>query len=271
VNATSSGNYYYTYVTGGSFELTAALEAGKYRLAGDSDRASTDGGSSTGLFEVGSNLSLQPTDYGDSSLVGYWRFNDGSGTSAYDASGNGRTGTLTNGPTWQTFESCASGGCVRFDGTNDYVDIGAVPHPTEFTKGAWVKINVADVCGGGEATRCSVIGPYFEVDTSNRRVEFYGNQLNPNGWHFTPNNSIVNNQWHMVTAAYGSGTLRLYIDGALRQEVSAARTGTIDSSAIIGAYSSPTLRFFSGFIDDVRIYNRALSTAEISAIYNATK
>jgi hypothetical protein len=49
-------------------------------------------------------------------LVGWWKFDEGSGTVAYDSSGNGNDGNLTNGPTWTTGKI---GGALSFDGVND--------------------------------------------------------------------------------------------------------------------------------------------------------
>ena len=55
-------------------------------------------------------------------LVGYWLFNEGSGTTVQDSSGNSNTGTLVNGPIWVTGRY---GPGLNFDGVNDYVDVGS--------------------------------------------------------------------------------------------------------------------------------------------------
>jgi len=59
-------------------------------------------------------------------LEGHWTFDEGAGTSAGDSSGNGNTGTLVNGPTWDTGKI---GGGLRFDGSNDYVDVSSTMNP----------------------------------------------------------------------------------------------------------------------------------------------
>ncbi|MCX6702678.1 MAG: type II secretion system protein, partial [Candidatus Wolfebacteria bacterium] len=99
INVTSTRNYY-TYVMGGSWQLATAMESIKYKMGGGADKTSKDGGQYPGLYEEGTDFSLLPIDYGDSSLMGYWKFDEGSGTTAYDYSGNNATGTLTNGPVW---------------------------------------------------------------------------------------------------------------------------------------------------------------------------
>lgn len=97
INSTSTGEYY-TYTPGGSWELTAFLTSNKYKMGGGTDKSSTDNGSYPDLYELGTDLTLLPVSR-DPSLVGYWKFNEGSGTSAYDASGKGNNSTLNNGPT----------------------------------------------------------------------------------------------------------------------------------------------------------------------------
>ena len=94
----SSSRLYYTYTTDGAkFELTAALESQKYKLGGSNDAVGTDGGTLTTVYEKGTKLGLEPLDYGAPSLVGYWTFDEGNGTTAYDWSGSGKTCTGVSG------------------------------------------------------------------------------------------------------------------------------------------------------------------------------
>jgi len=118
-NATSSK--YYTYVSGGSWELSAVMEAVSNKLGGDNDRVSGDGGEYADIYETGTNLELLPVDR-NPNLVGYWQFDEGTGTNTYDASGNGNDGTLVNTPTWTTAR--VGDYALEFNGENTYVDIG---------------------------------------------------------------------------------------------------------------------------------------------------
>src|SRR3989338_2141929 len=77
-------------------------------------------------------------------LVGHWKFDEGTGLSAVDSSGNNNTGTLVNGPTWTTGKI---GGALNFDGVDDYVNMG-IGSATESIGGGsavsvslWIKIN----------------------------------------------------------------------------------------------------------------------------------
>ena len=78
------------------------------------------------------------------------------------------------------------------------------------------------------------------------------------------------NQWVMVTATYDGNAAKMYINGVLggSSNISSSVTST---NMFIGASNSGGYQDFPGLIDDVRIYNRALSAAEVQALYNAEK
>ena len=74
-------------------------------------------------------------------LIGHWKFDEISGTTATDSSGNNNNGTLTNGPTWTTGKI---NNALSFDGTDDYVNAGNPPSlnlTSSFTLSAWVYSN----------------------------------------------------------------------------------------------------------------------------------
>ena len=121
---TISSSQYYTYVPGGSWELTASLESNKYK--GIDNLTGKDGGTSFNSYEIGSNLKLTPSQVEeganrDPSLVGYWTFDEGTGATSTDASGKGNNGTLVNGPAWTTGKV---NNALSFNGTNNYVNSG---------------------------------------------------------------------------------------------------------------------------------------------------
>jgi len=102
IDPINSGFQYYTYVTGGSWELGAILESEKYKL-----EAVVDGGPDPTMYELGNDLNLAPFIRG---LVGYWAMNDSSGGVVKDSSGYGNDGTLVGSPTWTTGKV---GGCFK--------------------------------------------------------------------------------------------------------------------------------------------------------------
>ncbi len=259
---TSSTGLYYTYMptNTGTYELTSLMESEK-----GSKQAIVDGGVLPGVLEVGSTIAQTPP-LRDRGLVGYWTFDEGAGTTTYDRSGNNNNGTLTNSPIWQTATNCRRGGCLSFDGVDDYVIIGnqGVYNLTnEVTLVAYLKTSSA--------------GPLTII----RRTNQYMIRLaTSKGWGWSGSGSnvagttvISDTQWHQVvfSASRFNGSQKMYIDGVLEgQNLNAGLASFVPDSLYIGS-TTGNMEFFNGLIDDIRVYNRVLSAAEVLALYNATK
>ena len=264
VNSTSSGNYY-TYVTGGSWALTALLESRKEI----ENTARKDGGYDPERYEIGSNLTLWRNASG---LVGYWKFDEGSGTTAYDSSGNNNHGTLYNGPTWTQGKV---GGALSFDGVDDYVNCGNSTslQPTSITFGGWLYLY-------GWLDKITSYGSHHIF-----MAEGYAIATNSSAWSVWVNDSTGRrsrsishnnklNEWHFVMVTYDevSGYMKFYWNGVLRDTfyISAGQPIVYTGSKLLRIGNGSSFDT-DGLIDEVRIYNRVLSEAEIRAIYNATK
>ncbi|MFZ3031807.1 MAG: LamG domain-containing protein [Candidatus Moraniibacteriota bacterium] len=235
-----------------------------------------------GGTRVDSSVSqAQGTGRLDSGLVGYWGLDDGiddgSSTSATDSSTNGNTGTLTNGPTWTTGQI---GGAVNFDGTDDHITAGA---PTALnmtgtmTVSAWI---YPETFGGGggkgrivDKDSNATTGFIFSVD----------NVTVASGFAFMVNttvaprflgaaNTITLNTWQHVTATLdGNKIATLYKNGMKVASASVSELPTTGSNNfVIGGRTSDNLRNFDGSIDEVRVYNRALSAEEAANLYRLT-
>lgn len=193
----------------------------------------------------------------------------GSGTSWYDIGGNGYTGTLTNGPTYDS----SNGGSIVFDGSNDYV-IGATTLNinNSVTMEAWIYPTSAPsgVSGGGFII--SNIGYYLELK-STRVVRSYFYGLSSPGYH-DGTVAVSLNTWSHVVAVRNSSdsTIKHYINGTLDNTISSI-TGTINNGLQnyqVGAYSGGSYSF-TGRIATCRVYNTALSAAEVSQNFNALR
>ena len=199
----------------------------------------------------------------ETGLVGYWHFDENASSTAYDATGNVNNGTLKNSPTWQTGTNCKAGSCLSFNGTNNYIQLGtSQSYASALTVSAWVFHTSAsdwdDIVSGG----CGNILFGF----SNNVLNFGGQCNNP----FTPisYSTNINSAWHYVAGTYDGSAANLYVDGSL-----------VASSTKSGVFSvfTPTIggegitENFTGRIDEVRIYNRALSASEILGQYNDLK
>ncbi len=265
VNTTSTGNYY-TYVVGGSWKLTSSFESEKY-----AKKMNTDGGTDPALFETGSNLSLLNTGRG---LVGYWKFDEGSGISANDSSGNDNIGILTGSPTWTTGKV---GGALNFDVVDDYVtviDSSSLGFTQGFTAEAWIRPDTCTPAGSGHNT---VIGKESEFLFAFQTSCKMANYIYAGGsWTYDSSANIYNvpiGTLSHYAMTYDGNKIKTYLNGELKGS-GTSKSGNMGNTAnLLGIGKRPYSgsQYYDGFIDDVRIYNRALSAAEIAAIYNATK
>jgi Tfp pilus assembly protein PilV len=251
---------------------------------------SYDGGGSTNLISdlavdgsfiytagtLGNIWALQKRNISDGSIYGtgasaYWSFDEGIGTHVYDASGNGITGTLgpsATSPTWVT--STAS---MRFDG-GDYITASTTQGLNPFastTASAWFKTTstVASTKILGKTTGCASTGYLIWMDENavgDGRVSWW---VGDGPWLDSPATSTYNDGvWHHVVGTYDGYTSRLYVDGNL--STSSARGVENPTSAAVFEIGGSTVGCGSGFvgeIDDVRIYQRALSASEVSTLY----
>jgi len=279
-NTTSSLNYY-TYITGGSFELTAAMESAKYKMGGSNDVSSRDNGLYPELYEMGSNLTLLPVNYGDTSLVGYWKFDEGSGTTAYDASGHGANGTIYGGSTYTT--SKVGSYSINL-GNGNYVNIPSstltTPNTNDFTVGLWIKIPFAAIGTDNSYPNIFLKGlttgapahtwGFIGGSTSTSTVRFQ--QTSDVGGTFPVNLStgVLADGWHYLITKRSGSTTQLYVDGIYSTQSTSGGTNLNTTSNFSVGGNSSNGSYFIGQIDDVRIYNRALSAAEVQAMYTAT-
>lgn len=223
--------------------------------------------------EVANLYRLTTPTGADTSLKGYWSFNgkDMNGTTAYDRSGAGNTGTLTNGP---TVTPGKVGQALSFDGSNDYIAVSsssALNPTTAITLSAWVKRSTTGV-------RQFILskGDFGFASTTQYWIEFTSADLVTFGFHNSTNaytisspSAITDSNWHHIVATYDSTTRRLYIDGV--QVNSAALALSINSNSgefTIGTSATSHGSPYSGSIDEVRVYNTALSAAQIKAFYD---
>lgn len=214
----------------------------------------------------------------DSHLVGYWKFDETSDATAFDSSGNSNTGTLTNGPVWTTGKA---GNALQFDGVDDYVDTGngaSLQITGAITLAGWVKLNSLSsdnaFFGRGQALGSNGNRGYFVSFTGSSTKKIYFDTYNTTTRDalFTGSNAINDNNWHYVVATWdgtsGINSKKIYLDGLLDAQKSSSITeiGAPNVNFRIGADSNQDLHT-NGLIDEVKVYNRALSISEIIEEY----
>ena len=186
-----------------------------------------------------------------------------------DLSGNGNTGTLTNGPTY----SSTNGGSVVFDGIDDYVDISTSPNLTNPLT-ICTFVNKSFITGSNQI----IYGPSANVNDNwlsvyGDRVQVFATQTaDVNNFTIQSNTVITANKWYYITVIVNDNVISLYVNGVF-DVASSPQAFTIagwNSTARIG--QRPTGQFiFNGSIANVHGYNRALSATEVLQNYNALK
>ncbi|HYE98986.1 MAG TPA: LamG domain-containing protein [Planctomycetota bacterium] len=217
--------------------------------------------------------------------AGYWKGDDAGATTAVDSSTLPRPGanpgTYMNGattvsplpgtPAAFTFGNTR---CMSFDGVNDHVMIPSFGSFTTFTVAVWIRRT------GATAARESIVS-YKEGNGVNMGFVLCLNengssqfprqfvQINGTWRHAEQAVAVPLNTWVHLAGVYDGTAIRLYRDGA--EVASYLQTGVMTNTGsqnvVIGARASGDLHAFPGLVDDVRIYGRALSAAEILSLY----
>ena len=200
-------------------------------------------------------------------LVLWLKFNEGSGNIAYDSSFYNNHGTIC-GATWTDGKF---GKALRFDGVDDYVDCGdidAIDGATEITVTAWVKWGgtVGGLIDPQEFHRKQNVYA-FGGGWKDHKAKFW---IYDSAWRNSGDSvtDIDDGNWHFIVGVYDGEYLRLYVDGVEESNVYlGATTLNANSEPVIIGSSRRTAEFWNGIIDEVRIYNRALSENEIKMLY----
>ncbi len=214
--------------------------------------------------------------YNESGLVGSWHMNENSGTTISDNSGSSNNGTINDneGDQWVTGKY---GSGLDFDGTDDYVKCGDTDLPTgadSRTVEFWVKRSVFSNFTYypypffyGTKTQYQGFGLYGNINTTD--IWFYSHSYD-----FDTGINLDDTDWHHITIVYDGTNIRSYKDSVESSGSPTARpllnTVLSDFDFTIGSFYVAN-QYWDGTIDEVRIYNRALSAEEVQAHFNASK
>ncbi len=208
-------------------------------------------------------------------LVGWWRLDEGSGTTAYDFSGKGNDGTLQNGAEWGV--GYLSNSSILLDGVDDFVD---VPHAeiltvdSEVSVMAWIHTERHEGPGGvswqGILAKGNSPRSYSLYTEASGALHFSTTSTTTNAFVGTLSSGQVPlNEWVHVAAQVVDGHHQYYINGedAGTGGSDIVLVGTEDTANfVIGRTQEGTSRSFLGMIDDVRVYNHVVTQQEIQTI-----
>jgi hypothetical protein len=206
--------------------------------------------------------------------IGYWKFDAGSGTTAMDTSGNGYTGTLVNGPVWTTG---VLGDALAFNGTSSYVNVPSAKALDAYplTVATWFKTGTGTGLTG-------LVNKY--VAASMNGYQIFMNNGNLCAWYFRDSGDYVwdgsgctlstagfaDNNWHYAVFVVDANGGRLYVDGSeTASQAWTGNAGAINNSHALsfGRYPGVAQPYFSGLLDDVRLYNAALTAQQVTTLY----
>ncbi|MEU6719458.1 LamG-like jellyroll fold domain-containing protein [Nonomuraea sp. NPDC046802] len=198
----------------------------------------------------------------DTGLVAAYGMNEGAGSTIGDASGNANTGTLS-GTTWSA--SGRYGRALSFNGSGAYVNVPDSPTlrlTTGMTLEAW--LNPASLSGYRTALlKQHASGLAYGLWASADGNRPYAEIATGTDQGLLGTATLPLNTWTHVTATYDGTTLRLYTNGTQVAQRAASGVIRADAQPLRIGGSSLWGEYFAGLIDDVRVYNRALTPAEI--------
>lgn len=190
-----------------------------------------------------------------------WRFDENSGTTTGDSSGNLAQGVLEGGAFWT---GGLIGSAIDFDGINDAVRTGFFVDHASWTVAVWVKSPSAPVAAlaSGPVNR----NANFQINWNHPNAAFRGAvALRVGGvWYAARFGTLLPDQWYHLAATYDGETLCAYKDGVLiTANQSPSGPPNIESAALMFGRHATAAQYFQGTIDAVRVYSRALNDIEI--------
>jgi hypothetical protein len=199
-------------------------------------------------------------------MISYWKLDEGSGSTASDSVG-GNHGFL-NGPVWTTGKV---GNALSFDG-NDYVDCGNDASldisGTKITYEAWInhQFTPGSHSWGNVIRKHHDAGNWIRFEANQEKVSFYLSGLN----YCTGQTTLSPNTWYHVVGTYDGQCMKVFVNGVEDGKLEIVKTITPHSSSnlYIGcSFYGNYIEFWKGQIDEVAIYNRALTPTEILQHY----
>ena len=210
-------------------------------------------------------------------LIGEWRFNESASNEAKDSSGSENHGILGDGSCVPGVDTCPDwtesifGAALDFDGADDYVNCGdnASLWPAEVSMFMWV--NPKEAINGRNYVLKNDLSYFFVLVGEGTQLSVQSN-LNINGsWRgrWTATQNIDQDEWSHIGFAYDAANITMYVNGESKGVFTPSINGDLTTGFLgnlqIGRRGSGD--YFKGMLDEVQIYDQALSSAEVQQLY----
>ena len=203
-------------------------------------------------------------------LAGYWTFDEGVGVIANDVSGNLNNGSIVGGASYVAGKVGTN--ALNFDGSSAYLDApdsASLDIAGDFSIGAWVKPNAASLSGlVGIASKDGSSSRAYALILNNGKVEGY---FSSDGALYTGDlvgaTALAAGVWTHIAVTRTGATLKVFVNGVLDATATVPTTAVYNSpdSLVVGARLAG-VGLFTGDVDDVKVYNRALADCEVGRL-----
>jgi len=190
-------------------------------------------------------------------LVGWWPFNG----NANDESGNGNNGAV-NGPTLTTDRNGVANKAYNFDGVNDYIST-LRNYQSSFTASIWFKTNINPEFN----PLIDAFDSNWEVQLINSVPSYVSFITSSNLQIFSSPQIISNNNWNNLIFTFSSNSLKIFLNGNLNGQFTVNPLPNNSGEYNFGASLSGSAQYFNGKLDDIGIWNRALTDLEIATLF----
>ena len=242
------------------------------------------------ITNSGDTIINQPTfdDYSISGLVGWWKLDESSGNTAIDSSGNGNNGTNNGATVTAAGYDGTNNGAYSFDGSNDYITNSTLVNSSmtsffgrdAFTISLWINSSVSP----STTPRAAInVGGKIGLQWGHGQSQYWqswivqrgtsgqsGGAVNNDGYGVAKyTNTFILNTWYHIVGTFDGVYLKAYLNGSLNASTPLHGSGQLNAP-IRDLYIGSNLTnssFFNGSIDDVRIYNRVLTSEEVYKLY----
>lgn len=217
---------------------------------------------SGGLTLIKQSLQWAAPTSTSTGLIAHWKFDENSGSTISDATGNGNDATFNTGtPSWTSGMKL---GALQFNGSQDADTDSTFDPPGTGSVAFWYKFNATPT----GTQRLFGLGDNWEARCDSSGVIYFDLGGSPGGTFATPSGSCNAGEWHHVVAIYNasSGNYKVYLDGT---EVNSGSATLADQSAAILSFATRTgtTNRFNGALDDFRVYDSELTAAQCEQLF----